>query len=195
MTDLMQDATPAARLARLIARQAEKRHLAAIWAEAAGLAPAMVVLDIGAGTGALALEYARIVGPDGWVIALDPDALCLHHASAEADRRGLRLRTITGSIESLPALPAAPDRVMLTDALHHMDDPGAGLRAIRAAMPEHATLFIAEYDPAAPGAVGAPPAKRLPRACVRAMLTDAGFAVTRDADAPDEHYIILAHAT
>lgn len=195
MTDGMQDAVPDGRLARLIARQAEKRHLAAVWAEAAGLAPAMVVLDIGAGTGALTLEYACIVGPDGCAIALDPDGPCVAHAQAEAVRRGLRLCTLVGAIEALPALPAAPDHVMLTDALHHMDDPGAALRAIRTAMPRHATLFIAEYDPEAPGAVGAPLAMRLPRARVRTLLDQAGFTAIRDADAPDEHYIVLARAT
>ncbi|HEX7388959.1 MAG TPA: class I SAM-dependent methyltransferase [Acidiphilium sp.] len=192
MTGPMQDTTPDTRLARLIARQAEKRALAEIWAREAVFAPGMTVLDIGAGTGALALIYARIVGAAGRVIALDPDAACLAHARTEAGRQGLRLVTIAGGAESLALLETAPDRVMLTDTLHHMDDPEAALRAIHAALTEKALLFIAEYDPCAPGAVGAPRTRRLPRERVRAMLETAGFAVIRAADAPDEHYIFLA---
>lgn len=192
MTGPMQDAAPNTRLARLIARQAEKRALAEIWAGEAGLAPGMTVLDIGAGTGALTLIYARIVGAAGHVVALDPDAACLVHARTEAGRQGLRLVTVAGGADSLASLEAAPDRIMLTDALHHMNDPAAALRTIRAALTEKALLFIAEYDPGAPGAIGAPLARRLPRERVRAMLDAAGFAVIRAADAPDEHYIFLA---
>lgn len=180
------------RLARLIARQAEKRHLAAVWAARAGLGPGMTVLDIGAGTGALVLDYAAATGPAGRVIALDPDAESLGHASAEAARRGLKLDILQGTADALPTLPHAPDLVMLTDALHHMADQPAALRAIRRAMPPDARLFIAEYDPAGPGACGAPHRRRIARESVAALLRETGFACLAIADAPDEHYTILA---
>lgn len=179
----------AARLERLVARQAEKRHLAAVWAARAGLAAGMTVLDIGAGTGALALEYAAL---GARVLAMDPESASLAYAEAEAARRGLALETIVGRAETLAALPVAPDRVMLTDALHHMRDRDAALRAIRAAMKPSGALFIAEYDPAGPGAVGAPMARRMTPAEAQTHLAGAGFSAAAAEAGPDEHYTILA---
>lgn len=181
-----------ARMARLIARQALKRHLASRWAATAGLAPGMIVLDIGAGTGVLSLEYAAIVAPSGMVIALDPDEACLAFAAAEAARRTLPLRLLHGTAETLPDLPATPDRIMLTDALHHMDDPPAALRSIRTIMPPSSRLFIAEYDPEAPGVLGAPHALRISRDTLAIMLGRAGFTCNPPESAPDEHYTIIA---
>ena len=184
-----QPGADAARLERLVARQAEKRHLAAIWAARVGLAAGMTVLDIGAGTGALALEYAAL---GARVLAMDPDSASLAYAAAEATRRGLTLETIVGRAEALAALPAAPERVMLTDALHHMRDRDAALRAIRAAMKPGGALFIAEYDPAGPGAVGAPMARRMAPAEAQTLLAAAGFSASVTEAGPDEHYTILA---
>lgn len=183
---------PGARLARLIERQAQKRHLAALWAATAGIAPGMVVLDIGAGSGALSFEYAAMVDPAGLVIALDPDAACLDYVAVEAARRGLKLLTVQGTGERLPPLPAVPDRIMLTDALHHMADPVAALRALRAIMPTHALLFIAEYDPDGAGLIGAKLSRRTARADLTGMVAAAGLTAGAPATAPDEHYTILA---
>jgi ubiquinone/menaquinone biosynthesis C-methylase UbiE len=180
------------RLTRLITRQAQKRHLAALWAEAAGIAPGMHVLDIGAGSGALSFEYAGMVGPTGTVTAIDPDAACIAYINDQAAHRDLPLRAIVGTAEALPALATTPDRIMLTDALHHMDDPTAALRALHAIMPADAVLFIAEYDPAGAGAVGAKLARRSAPATVAAMLAAAGFAIRAQSPAPDEHYTITA---
>ncbi len=190
---MRQELQPAdTRLARLITRQAQKRHLAALWAEAAGIAPGMHVLDIGAGSGALSFEYAGMVGPAGTVTALDPDAECIAYINDQAAHRAVPLRAIVGTAEALPALAIVPDCIMLTDALHHMDDPTAALRALRAIMRADAVLFIAEYDPAGAGAVGAKLARRTAPATVATMLAAAGFAIRARSPAPDEHYTITA---
>ncbi|MHB1304258.1 MAG: class I SAM-dependent methyltransferase [Acidiphilium sp.] len=179
------------RLARLIARQVEKRPLAAVWAGVAGLAPGMRVLDIGAGTGALALEYAAMVAP-GFVVALDLDEACLAHAEAEAARRGLTLRTIAGHAETVLSPDTPFDRVMLTDTLHHIREKAAALRAIRTVLAAAGRLFVAEYDPECPGLLGAPRERRIDAGTVLALLAGAGFTPHKPAAGPDEHYTILA---
>lgn len=181
-----------ARLARLIARQAEKRHLALCWAERAGIGPGMTVLDLGAGTCALAIEYAAMVVPGGEVIALDPDPASLGHGSTEAARRGLPLRTMRGRAEGLPTLPRAPSIVMMSDTLHHIVDKAGALGAIRAAMVPGSHLFIAEYDPAGPGTHGAPHAQRLSPEETTRLLAETGFHAEPAAPGPDEHYTIIA---
>lgn len=181
-----------ARLARLIARQAEKRHLAADWARRAGIGPGITVLDIGAGTGALALEYAAMIQPGGEVLALDPDTTSLAHAAAEAARRGLGLRTLQGHAETMPALPFVPTVVMMTDSLHHIADRSAALRTIKSAMGPESRLFIAEYDPAGPGIHGAPLARRLAPAELSRLLAAAEFRSEPPQSGPDEHYTVIA---
>ncbi|MEO1224635.1 MAG: methyltransferase domain-containing protein [Pseudomonadota bacterium] len=57
--------------------------------ELAAPAKGETVVDIGCGTGALAMELARRIGPSGRVIAIDPDAERLAEASA-ATPPGLR---------------------------------------------------------------------------------------------------------
>lgn len=181
-----------ARLARLIARQAEKRHLAADWARRAGISPGITVLDIGAGTGVLTLEYAAMVQPGGEVLAIDPETTSLAHAAAEAARRGLRLRTLQSHAETMPPLPFAPTVVMMTDSLHHIADRPAALQAIKSAMGPDSRLFIAEYDPAGPGIHGAPLARRLAPAELSRLLATAGFRSEPPQSGPDEHYTVIA---
>ncbi|GAA5264184.1 hypothetical protein ACOSOMT5_P0604 [Acidiphilium sp. MT5] len=182
----------AARLARLITRQGQKRHLAPIWAAHAGIGPGMVVLDIGAGIGALTLHYAEIVGPDGLVFALEPDEQSRTHLLVEAKQAKLPVLGLAYPAAALDHLARAPNRVMLTDTLHHADDPAAMLAAIRRVMPARSSLFVAEYDPTGPGLLGAKMPQRMATARVLALLDQAGFRPGPILAAPDEHYVLTA---
>lgn len=179
-------------LARLITRQARKAHLAAVWSSRAGIAPDMQVLDIGAGTGALTLIYARMVCPGGMVLAVDPDEAVLAYLVAAAARDGVAVRTSCQPAEAAIAVPVPPDRVLMTDTLHHAVDPCAVLRSVHAVMHVMSVLLIAEYDPAGAGAMGAPLQRRISQATVRKWLVETGFVPEAPLSAPDEHYTILA---
>jgi hypothetical protein len=85
-----------------------------------------------------------------------------------------------------------PDVIFLTDTLHHLAEPEAALRRLRAVCGGRTKILVAEYDPAAPGVFGPDPAGRLPPAVVREMLAGAGFAVQWAVDSADEHYAVLA---
>jgi ubiquinone/menaquinone biosynthesis C-methylase UbiE len=182
----------AARLAQLITRQGQKRHLAPIWAAHAGIGPGMVVLDIGAGIGALTLHYAEKISPDGLVFALEPDDQSRAYLLAQAKQAGLPVLGLAYQAAALDHLARAPDRVMLTDTLHHADDPALMLTAARRVMPAHSILFVAEYDPAGPGLLGAKLSQRLAPERVRALLGQAGFRPGPVRAAPDEHYCLTA---
>jgi SAM-dependent methyltransferase len=56
---------------------------------AAGIGPGMRVLDIGSGTGAVAIEAARLVGPHGWVHGLDAAEDPVRTATANVKTLGL----------------------------------------------------------------------------------------------------------
>jgi 2-polyprenyl-3-methyl-5-hydroxy-6-metoxy-1,4-benzoquinol methylase len=168
-------------LARFISRQEKKRHLAAAWGAMAGLRPGMVVVDIGSGPGVLALEYARIAAK---VYALDPNVAPQFPAD--------NLTHLAQDAASPINLSAPPDIFFLTDTLHHAADPAAILRNVHAASGPETNVFIAEYDPAGPGLVGARPHRRLAPATLLSLLAEQKFAHGGIIAGPDEHYTVLA---
>jgi 2-polyprenyl-3-methyl-5-hydroxy-6-metoxy-1,4-benzoquinol methylase len=168
-------------LTRFISRQEKKRHLAVAWGELAGLRPGMVVVDVGSGPGVLALEYARIAA---MVYALDPNVAPQFAAD--------NLIHLQQDAASPIRLPTPPDIVFLTDTLHHADDPAAILRCVHAACGPATKIFIAEYDPAGPGLVGAKTHRRLAPATLLGLLAEANFTHRGIFAAPDEHYAVLA---
>lgn len=172
------------RQARFMSRQEKKRHLAADWAGLAGLRPGMVVLDIGSGPGVLAAQYAAMVGPQGVVYALDPQ-LAPHWPAPN-------LRYLAQDAALGIALPDTPDVIFLTDTLHHAADPAAILRHVRAVCGPASLVFIADYDPAGAGLVGAKPHRRMAAARLLALLGPAGFSHSGIISAPDEHYALRA---
>lgn len=102
----------------------------AAWARALGmLLPPLTVADIGCGEGYLTIEAAR------WakrVVAIDRSADVLARARSLARRR--RVSNIVwkrGEIEQLPLRDSSVDLALLSQALHHADDPAKALREAR----------------------------------------------------------------
>jgi len=94
----------------------------AAWARAIGLLlPPMDVVDLGCGEGYLTIEAAR------WarrVVAIDRSRDVLSRAAALAKRR--KVTNITwkrGDLERAPVKDASADLVLLSQALHHADEP------------------------------------------------------------------------
>ncbi len=83
----------------------------------AGLEAGQSVLDIGCGTGVLARNEMDIVGPDGFVVGIDPSEGMLR----QAVDRGVN-RIALGRGESLPLCNDSVDFVSMGYALRHVAD-------------------------------------------------------------------------
>lgn len=111
-------------------------------ADAARLGPGDRVLDVACGTGAVATEALRRVGPEGQVAGLDlsPDML----AVARRKLPGLDLRQ--GRAEELPFDDEAFDAVTCQFGLMFFEDRDAALRQIRRVLRPGGRLSVAVWD-------------------------------------------------
>lgn len=114
----------------------------AAWARGLGmLLPPMTVADLGCGEGYLTLEVARWAGR---VIGVDRSEPVLERARRLAAARGAgNVEWRQGDIEQVPIESGTADVVVLSQALHHADDPQLAMReAARVAAPRGRVLVL-----------------------------------------------------
>jgi ubiquinone/menaquinone biosynthesis C-methylase UbiE len=101
---------------RLVGIQAAHQRVA----DQAELGSAQRVLEIGCGTGNLALLVKR-TNPQVEVVGLDPDPKALARADRKARRAGLSIELVRGFADELPYPDASFDRVLSALMFHHLE--------------------------------------------------------------------------
>jgi ubiquinone/menaquinone biosynthesis C-methylase UbiE len=91
-------------------------------ADLAQVRPGEAVLDVGCGTGSLALVAKERVGVLGRVCGIDPAPEQIVRARHKADRRDLSIDFQVGVIEQLPYPDQSFDVVLSTFMMHHLPD-------------------------------------------------------------------------
>jgi len=91
--------------------------------ELAGLQPRDKVLDIGCGTGTLAIVAKQRVGPEGTVDGVDASPEMIGRAKRKASKAGVEVRFQIAIVEDLPFPDECFDVVMSTLMLHHLPRP------------------------------------------------------------------------
>lgn len=121
------------RIAPIYIREVDRRfapvidHLLA----RARLRSGQTVLDLGAGTGAVAVRAAPLVAPGGRVLAVDPSAEMLELARGRAAQAGSPGITFAeGRGEAIPADDAACDVVLASLSMMYVIDRAAAAREI-----------------------------------------------------------------
>ncbi|GHO47781.1 class I SAM-dependent methyltransferase [Ktedonospora formicarum] len=107
------------------------------------------VLDVGCGTGTLAVEAARHIGRMGRIEGIDPGAQQIARARAKAARRNLPVEFQLGVIEQLPFPDQTFDVVFSTLMMHHLPVPlkRQGLAEIARVLKSGGRLVIADFKP------------------------------------------------
>ena len=96
--------------------------------ELAGLRPGDAVLDVGCGTGSLAIEAGQAVGPAGSVVGIDPSPEMIGRAKRKA-RRLANVHFEIAPAQSLPFADASFDVVMSSLVLHQL--PAESLHVVK----------------------------------------------------------------
>ena len=90
------------------------------------LIPPQRVLDVGVGEGEMTLLLASFAET---IHALDPDASCLQRLLAKAEKRSITgVCCHQGSVEAIPLEDQSVDLVVVSQVLHLLNDPEAGIR-------------------------------------------------------------------
>lgn len=108
--------------------------------EAAGLAPGMTVLDVGAGTGAFATAFRDWFGVR--VLAVEP-AEAMRALIPEEDG----IQALDGRAEALPLPDGCADAAWLGSVMHHLADLEAAARELRRALRPGAPVLIRNAFP------------------------------------------------
>lgn len=135
---------------RLLGADRHRRWLV----ESAGLRPGDRVLDLGCGTGGLALAVKRL-HPGVSVAGVDPDPKALVRARAKAARAGLAVALEQGFGDALPYADASFEHVVSSLVLHHLppDAKARALREVARVLVPGGALHVLDFGPPA-GALG-----------------------------------------
>ncbi|MGH9043240.1 MAG: class I SAM-dependent methyltransferase [Acidimicrobiales bacterium] len=145
----------------------------------AGLEPTTTLLDVGCGTGALAIAAAKWIGTGGAVSGIDISPRQISRARSKARRAGLDIDLRRGSIDALPFSDQGFDVVTATLMLHHLgeDMQRAGVAELMRVLKPPGRIVVAELSRAADGPPQAPHRRVHAIDDVEELLEGAGLAV------------------
>lgn len=115
--------------------------------EQADVRPGSRILEVGCGTGNLAV-LAKRLAPAAEVTGIDPDPKALARARRKAQRRGVLVRFDLAYAEQLPFPDASFDRVLSALMLHHLGSQAKvpALREVRRVLKPGGSLHLADFD-------------------------------------------------
>ena len=156
------------------------------------LRPTDVVADIGAGTGYMAVRFARAL-KDGSVIAVDIEPNMVKHMAERVKADGIEnLRAVVGS-DSAPNLHGAVDVAFLLNVYHHIDRREDYFKRLRGSLKPGGRVAIVDFRPDAPG--GAPKHMRISAERITEEMTAAGYKPTGSFDfLPRQNFLVFQPA-
>lgn len=103
------------------------------------------VIDVGAGTGAMAEAFVAVNGPPAALSLLDPAQAMLDYASAALAGRGVTAEPVVTGLDS--ATRGQYDIILAAHVIEHFDDPAAALGHMRRLARPGARLWLVVSKP------------------------------------------------
>jgi 2-polyprenyl-3-methyl-5-hydroxy-6-metoxy-1,4-benzoquinol methylase len=102
------------------------------------------ILDAGCGTGSPACQ-CKMAAPGAKVVAIDLSATSLDRARRRAERLGCEIEFHQLPIQEVGSLGYTFDYIVSSGVLHHMPDPGEGLRALAGVLDPQGFMALMVY--------------------------------------------------
>ena len=114
---------------------------------ASGVKPGMALADIGAGTGLFTRLFAREVGPQGKVYAVDISQVFIDNIRRTSREQGLaNVEGVVSTQTATRLAPGAIDLAFVCDAYHHFENPQAMLRSLHRALRSGGALVVIDFQ-------------------------------------------------
>ncbi len=142
----------------------------------------MTICDLGCGNGFYSLQLAKMVGPDGMILAVDVQPQMLHLLRARMEAEAIENVTpILGSFHN-PHLPKnSVDYILMVDVYHELSHPEVMLKYMRDSLKEGGQIVLLEYreeDPKVP----IKPLHKMSKKQILKEYTANGFKLTQEFD-------------
>lgn len=164
------------------------------------LRPGEAMLDVGCGTGTLALAARRVAGASGEVFGIDASPEMVERARRKARRAGLQIELRQAPAQALPFADGRFDLVTSTLMLHHLprQDRQACVREMARVLKPGGRALVVEFARSSQARGGL--VRHLVRhgrvrpADINGLLSDAGMAVLESGPLGllDLHYVLAA---
>lgn len=158
---------------------------------ALALTPAMIVADVGAGTGYFAVRLARIARE---VIATDLEPAMVRYLEERARREQLpNLRAVQATRNASGLAAESVDAILVVHVWHHLGDRKCYARDLASALKPGGRVIVVDFEPDAKR--GPPMKMRLAASQIAADLAGAGLVAKVSAIALPDQYIVEARRT
>ncbi len=108
--------------------------------------PGSAVADVGAGSGFMSEQFARLVGPSGMVYAVDINPVMMEHVARKAAENGIEIiETVVCTDTSVNLPPSSVDMIFICDTYHHFEYPVSTMRSIRRALRPGGEIVLVEF--------------------------------------------------
>lgn len=146
------------------------------------------LLDVGAGTGYLAIPAAKLV--EGSVYALDLDSKMLEIIKAKAKDENLtNVQAIKGNIDDIPLPDDSIDIVMASLVLHEVNPLPQSLQQIKQVLKQDGYFVCVEFEKKDKSPDGPP---RISSSEMEQEVINAGLTITQKLFPTDSLYIFIA---
>lgn len=110
-----------------------------------GIAPGMIIGEVGAGRGRYTVQMASRLGPDGEIYANDIRQDALRYLKNRCDRLGFRnVKTVLGSVTETNLPSGALDMILMVNVVHCLDQPVRLLKNMGASLKPGGRIVIVE---------------------------------------------------
>jgi len=114
--------------------------------KALNITPDMKVADIGAGTGLFTRRFAKLLGKQGRVYAIDISKTFVEHILEQAKQSGLNnVVGIVNTDKDIKLTNDILDLAFVCDTYHHFEYPRAMLKSIYQALKKNGRLVVIDY--------------------------------------------------